>query len=89
MRLSTAGGVPGNRRSHQAGFAEAVVAAAERIGAGAAEDDVIDQGDLDGLGGLAQQVGDLHIRGAGRGIAAYTKFPPLGYERDSLHQLLA
>ena len=49
---------------------ETVVAAARGVRGGAADDDVVEEGYLDGLAGVAEEAGDLEVRGAGGGVAA-------------------
>jgi hypothetical protein len=58
------------RPSEHAGLAETVVAPALRIGGGPADDDVIQEVDINGLGGLAQLARDLDVGPARRGITA-------------------
>lgn len=56
--------------SEEAGVAEAEPAAAEGIAAGAADDDVVDEGNVDGAGAVAEEAGDLDVGGGRGGIAA-------------------
>src|SRR5258708_23657386 len=56
--------------SYLPGFAEAVIAAPLRIGAGPADDHMVEQLDVDGLGRVADLAGHLHVGGAGRRVAA-------------------
>lgn len=53
----------------EAGFAEAVPAAAGGVGVGVAEDDVVEELDLDGVGGGGELAGDLEVGGAGLRVA--------------------
>jgi len=57
-------------RSQQAGRAKAIVASAERIGAGLANDHVVEECDIHGLRGFAELAGHLQVGGAWRGVAA-------------------
>src|SRR5258708_21186982 len=56
--------------SQHAGLPETVIAPARRVGGGAADDDVVEQLDVDGLGGFAELPRHLHVRGARRRVAA-------------------
>src|SRR5258708_10128322 len=56
--------------SQHAGLPETVIAPALRVGGGAADDDVVEQLDVDGLGGFAELPRHLHVRGARRRVAA-------------------
>lgn len=46
----------------ESALSEAEVAAARRISAWAADDDVVKEFDVDGFSGLAEESGDLHVR---------------------------
>src|SRR5882672_5484190 len=52
------------------GFPEAIIATALGIGAGPADDHVVEQLDVHGLGGVAELACHLHIGGAGGRVAA-------------------
>ena len=64
----------GRLPSNQTGRAKTIIAAAQGIGGGATNDDMIEQGDVNGAGGFAQLSRHLEVRSAGRGIPGYTKF---------------
>jgi hypothetical protein len=61
-------------RSEQTGGAKAVVAQANGIGGGAADDNVVEQVNVHDFGRFAELARHLHVRGAGGWVPAYTAF---------------
>jgi hypothetical protein len=49
---------------------------------------MVEQGNLHSLGGLSEQMRDLHVCRARRRVARFTKSGPLGYERTTDYQRL-